>query len=200
MKNIAVFCASGKQYIEPFDHLVKELVRYCKKENIGVIYGGAKVGLMGLLADECIEERVPIIGIIPQGILDKELHHEGIEQLTITKTMYERKNGMYELSDAFVVLPGSLGTLDELFEVLCLSKLHIHDKAIGILNFQQFYDSIFAHFDKMIEQGFMDADVKNYFVVDNDIESLLNKMKSWERPKQSDLDKAVKLNNSAAPL
>jgi uncharacterized protein (TIGR00730 family) len=200
MKNIAVFCASGKQYIEPFGHLVKELVRYCKKENIGVIYGGAKVGLMGLLADECIEERVPIIGIIPQGILDKELHHEGIEQLTITKTMYERKNGMYELSDAFVVLPGSLGTLDELFEVLCLSKLHIHDKAIGILNFQQFYDSIFAHFDKMIEQGFMDADVKKYFVVDNDIESLLNKMKSWERPKQSDLDKAVKLNNSAAPL
>ena len=200
MKNIAVFCASGKQYIEPFGHLVKELVRYCKKENIGVIYGGAKVGLMGFLADECIEERVPIIGIIPQGILDKELHHEGIEQLNITKTMYERKNGMYELSDAFVVLPGSLGTLDELFEVLCLSKLHIHDKAIGILNFQQFYDSIFAHFDKMIEQGFMDADVKNYFVVDNDIESLLNKMKSWERPKQSDLDKAVKLNNSAAPL
>ena len=94
MKNIAVFCASGKQYIEPFGHLVKELVRYCKKENIGVIYGGAKVGLMGLLADECIEERVPIIGIIPQGILDKELHVDNYHSIFIYQNIIVVSNMM----------------------------------------------------------------------------------------------------------
>ena len=194
MKNIAVFCASGKQFVEPFGYLIDEIVSYCKAQEIEVIYGGAKVGLMGLLADKCISEKVQIKGIIPQNILDKELHHEGIEELRITETMYERKNAMYELSDAFVVLPGSLGTLDELFEVLCLSKLHIHNKAIGILNANHFYDAIFLHFEKMIQGGYMDADVLNYFVVDTEINSLLNKMKQWERPNESDLDKAVRVN------
>ncbi len=195
MKSIAVFCASGKQFIEPFSHLIDELVTYCKKKEITVIYGGAKVGLMGYLADKCLLKDVKITGIIPQNILDKELHHEGIEALRITETMYERKNAMYELSDAFVVLPGSLGTLDEMFEVLCLSKLHIHNKAIGILNANHFYDFIFAHIDKMIDMGFMDEDVKSYFIIETDIENLLDKMKLWERPSESDLDKAVQINS-----
>lgn len=191
MKNIAVFCASGSQFIEPFGYLIRDFVTYCKKENVHVVYGGAKVGLMGLLADQCIQENIIITGIIPESILGKELHHAGIENLRITATMYERKNQMYTLSDAFIVLPGSLGTLDELFEVLCLSKLHLHNKVIGILNADHFYDAILHHFNDMIKRGYMDEDVLNYFVIDTDMESLLSKMKAWERPLVSDLDKAV---------
>jgi uncharacterized protein (TIGR00730 family) len=191
MKNIAVFCASGSQFIQPFKYLVHDFVAYCKKENIHVVYGGAKVGLMGLLADQCLQENIPITGIIPESILGKELQHTGIENLRITATMYDRKNQMYQLADAFIVLPGSLGTLDELFEVLCLSKLHLHNKAIGILNADHFYDAILLHFNVMIQKGYMDEDVLHYFVIDTEIERLLNKMKAWERPLVSDLDKAV---------
>ena len=191
MKNIAVFCASGSQFIQPFGYLINDLVSYCKTAEISIVYGGAKVGLMGLLADQCLKENIPITGIIPESILNKELHHSGIEKLRITATMYERKNQMYQLSDAFMVLPGSLGTLDELFEVLCLSKLHLHNKAIGILNADHFYDAILLHFNEMIKKGFMDEDVLKYFVIDTKMEALLDKMKTWERPLLSDLDKAV---------
>lgn len=187
MKTICVFCASGKEYITPFSDGVIDFVAYCHQHKISVIYGGAKVGLMGLLADQCIAKNVPITGIITTQIASFELQHDGVIDMHISETMHTRKRHMYDLSDAFVVFPGSIGTLDEFFEVLCWSKLHIHHKAIGIYNLRNYYDGIVQFLQSKIEQNLMDADILDYFVVDDNLDILMQKMTVWRRPTRSNL-------------
>lgn len=189
LNKICVFCASGKEFIVPFKEVAISLVHACKKNEIGIIYGGAKVGLMGLIADTCLALEVPITGIITEQIASFELQHEQVKEMHISENMHTRKKHMYELSDGFVVLPGSIGTLDEFFEVLCWSKLHIHNKPIGILNSKNYYDLIFQFISEKISQNLMESDIEDYFIVANDIDDLLIKMANWQRPIDSNLVK-----------
>ncbi len=192
MKNICVFCASGKEFITPFQDGVIDLVRYAKANNISFIYGGAKVGLMGLLADSCISGGVPITGIITEQIAQFELQHDGVISMHISANMHTRKKHMYDLSDAFIVLPGSIGTLDEFFEILCWSKLHIHQKPIGVLNLKNYYDTLLQFIHEKIDQQLMDADILDYFVQSSSLDDLMILMQDWKCPKSSNLEKESK--------
>ena len=187
MRTICIFCASGKEYIAPFASKTDELVSYCSANNISIIYGGAKVGLMGYVADSCHKMNVPITGIITEQIVAHELQHENVSPMHITNDMHSRKKMMYDLSDAFIVLPGSIGTLDEFFEVLCWSKIHIHEKPIGVFNIDGYYDKLIEFIEEKVAQKLMDADILNYFEIDSDVLNLLNKMRQWERPTHSNL-------------
>ena len=189
LKNICVFCASGKEYIKLFEEGAKKLVVACKKNNIGIIYGGAKVGLMGVIADSCIANNVAITGIITEQIASFELQHEAVKEMHISDNMHTRKKHMYDLSDGFIVLPGSIGTLDEFFEVLCWSKLHIHKKPIGLLNLSHYYDTLLQFIDEKIALNLMDSDIKDYFITEENEEILLSKMYLWKSPMDSNLKK-----------
>jgi uncharacterized protein (TIGR00730 family) len=144
---------------------------------------------MGLLADTCLQERVPITGIITEHIAQFELQHEGVLSMHISETMHTRKKHMYDISDAFIVLPGSVGTLDEFFEILCWSKLHIHHKAIGVLNLNNYYGTLLQFIQEKIDQKLMDIDILEYFVVASTVDELMGLMKHWEAPKISNLKK-----------
>lgn len=189
MKRICVFCASGKEYIDPFSEGVDYLVNYCKKLQLEVVYGGANVGLMGYLADCCIQKGVPITGIITTQIAKHELQHEQVTDMHVSANMHTRKMHMYEISDAFIVLPGSIGTLDEFFEVLCWSKLHIHSKPIAIYNINNYYGTLLQFIDEKVDQKLMDRDIRDYFIVEENIDRLFEKALSWQRPIHSNLQK-----------
>lgn len=184
---ICVFCASGKEYIPVFAETVNDIVHVCAEQKISIVYGGAKVGLMGLLADYCLEKGVAIQGVITEQIAAFELQHTEVKSMHIADSMHNRKHEMYRLCDAFVVLPGSIGTLDELFEVLCWSKLHIHNKPIGILNSKGYYDTLLLFIQEKTEQGLMEKAILNYCVIDTEASSLLQKMRHWQRPTESNL-------------
>jgi len=125
------------------------------KTNIALIYGGGKVGLMGVIADEVMRLGGQVTGIIPKALLDWEVGHHGLTQLHVVKDMHERKAMMAELSDGFIAMPGGIGTLEELFETLTWAQLGFHDKPIGLLNSAGFYDSLLAFIEQVVKQGFL---------------------------------------------
>lgn len=155
IKRIAVFCGSslGRNLLYRQDSLV--LARLMHKHGIGLVYGGGNIGLMGILADEILRLGGEVIGVIPKKLVDLEVAHTGLTQLLIVDSMLERKTRMMELSDAFVILPGGMGTLDELFEVLTYKQLGYHKKSIALLNANGFYDPFLTLLKNLTAEGFL---------------------------------------------
>lgn len=155
MKNICVFCGSAsganKNYTEMASALGVELV----KRNLGLVYGGASIGVMSAVANGCLENGGKVFGIIPQSIRDLEVGHEGITQLEVVDTMHERKARMYDLSDAFFALPGGIGTLDELCEIVTWAQLQYHDKPCYVINYNGFFDHLVRHLEYINKEGFL---------------------------------------------
>lgn len=141
-KYLCVFCGSSNNVDNKFFGLARQLGQLMAKNNIGLVYGGASVGLMGELADAVLDNGGNVIGVIPKSLVDMEVAHEKLDELIVVNSMHERKNMMYEKSDAFVALPGGFGTLDELFEILTWRQLNFHHKEIMILNFDDYFQSI----------------------------------------------------------
>jgi len=125
---------------------------------VGLVYGGATVGVMGALADAVLNGKGEVLGVIPECLIEKEVAHYKVTQLHIVKTMHDRKKMMYDLSDAFLVIPGGMGTLDEMFEVLTWSQLKLHSKPIYLLNEFGFYDALLSYLQHSHEQGFIRAE------------------------------------------
>src|SRR5580698_1276143 len=163
IRNVAVFCASANGSNPVYKAEAEELGRALATRNIGIVYGGAKVGLMCAVAEAALALNGRVIGVIPEVLVDLEVAHHGISELHVTETMHTRKALMAEKSDAFIALPGGFGTFEELFEVLAWQTLKIHAKPVLLLNTNGFYDQLLAFLDHCVEQGMLRA--KNRSIV-----------------------------------
>ena len=170
---MAVFCGSKNGNNPVYTEHAKELGKLLAKNNITLIYGGGSTGIMGAVADAMMESGGKVIGIITKKLVDWEHQHEGITDLSIVDDMHIRKQKMYDLCDAAVILPGGVGTLDEFFEMVTWNQLSIHDKKIYIINSDNFFDFLLKHIQQMEKQGFLYESVLERITVLDEPEQLL---------------------------
>ena len=182
IKTLCVYCGSSlgrqQEYLESARVLAEELV----KRDIDLVYGGASVGIMGEIADTVLAAGGNAIGVIPQSLVDKEVSHQGLTQLHIVDSMHKRKSKMIEISDAFVALPGGMGTLEEMFEVLTWSQLGFHQKPCALLNVNGYYNHLSAFLNHAVAEEFIKAEHKNMLIVDDSPIALLNAIEAYEAP------------------
>jgi uncharacterized protein (TIGR00730 family) len=153
------------------------------KEGIGLVYGGGHVGLMGIVADAVLANGGKAVGVIPRALWDREVGHRGLTEIHIVETMHERKAMMASLADAFVALPGGLGTLEEIFEVWTWAQLGIHDKPLGFLEVAGFYGPLLEFLDRGVDAGFVRAKYRGMAIVDSDPVALLRGLTAYEPPR-----------------
>lgn len=179
MKNISVFCAAstGKDTIYAVQATLTG--KTIARRGYGLVYGGARIGLMGAVAEGALSEGGKVIGVLPDFMRDKEVQHNSLTELIGVENMHERKMMMHKLSEGVIALPGGYGTLEELFEMLTWAQLSIHTKPIGILNIEGYYDPMITLFDTMVDRGFLKSVYRDFILMDNNIESLLDKMENY---------------------
>jgi uncharacterized protein (TIGR00730 family) len=187
MKSIVVFCGSSEGYNECYREAAYELGQTLAGRNIAVIYGGAKVGLMGALADGVLHNGGKIVGVIPTFLQTKEVAHDGLTELITVHTMHDRKLKMHELSDGIIAMPGGWGTMEELFEMMTWSQLGLHRKPIGLLNVNGYYDALVALCSNMVQEGFLNENVKATLLSNESINDLLEQMESYVAPDAASL-------------
>jgi uncharacterized protein (TIGR00730 family) len=173
INSLAVFCGSKNGNNPVYAEHAKELGKLLAKNNITLIYGGGSTGIMGAVADAMMESGGKVIGIITKKLVDWEHQHKGITDLSIVDDMHIRKQKMYDLCDAAVILPGGVGTLDEFFEMVTWNQLSIHDKKIYIINSDNFFDFLLKHIQQMEKQGFLYESVLERITVLDEPEQLL---------------------------
>jgi hypothetical protein len=173
VKNVAIFCASANGANPVYAVAAAELARALAKRNVGIVYGGANVGLMHVVAEAALAEGGTVVGVIPSLLVDAEVAHPGITELHITDSMHSRKALMSERSDAFIALPGGFGTLEELFEVLAWQTLKIHVKPVFLLNVEGFYDKLLAFLDHCVEEGMLKERSRGIVNVASGIDEML---------------------------
>ena len=183
MNKIAVFCGSSLGFNSIYRDAAKELGNYFVNHNIGLVYGGGKLGMMGVIADEILSKNGEVIGVIPKILEKVEVIHPGVEEMIICKNMSERKVIMSKLIDGYITLPGGFGTLDELFEALTLSQLQIEQKPVGLLNINGFFDAILLQLDKMVKEGFLKEINRKMLIVADSVDDLMQKMNAYKAPK-----------------
>jgi hypothetical protein len=179
MKSIAVFCGASMSNDSILNMKAIEFGKLLALKNIQLVYGGAKIGLMGNIANGVLENRGKVIGVIPDFLTSKEVVHESLTELIITETMHERKLKMHEISDGIIALPGGFGTLEELFEMLSWAQLGLHKKPIGVLNINGFYDDLLSFIEVMIEKELLKPSYKKLVLVANNADKLLEKMNNF---------------------
>lgn len=165
---ICIFCGANASIDPEVEVQVKKITSHFAQHQVGLIYGGAGIGIMGSLATELINKGGEVIGVIPQHLMKKEIAHGGLEKLHVVKDMHERKKMMYELSDAFLIFPGGMGTLDELFEILTWRQLGLHKKPIAIFNINHYFDHLLSFLDHAVEKGLIKASDRELLFASND--------------------------------
>lgn len=155
MSKICVFCGSSMGFDDIYRRKALELADYLIEKGHSLVYGGADVGLMKIIADRMLEAGMEVIGVMPQYLVDKEVSHKGITKLHIVESMAERKNLLIEISDAFIAMPGGFGTLDELAEVLVLDQLQIISKPLGLYNVNDYFDFLIQFIEVGVAEGFV---------------------------------------------
>jgi uncharacterized protein (TIGR00730 family) len=182
MRRLCVYCGSNPGSQPDYTEAAKNLARALVERNIEVVYGGASVGIMGVLANAILAEGGHVIGIIPQTLVDKEVAHPGLSDLRVVKSMHERKTLMAELSDGFIALPGGLGTLEELFEVLTWALLGLHQKPCGLLNICDYYRSLIDFLDHAVAEKFIKDVHRAMLLVEEQPERLLERFERYQAP------------------
>lgn len=182
MKRITVFCGSSIGTDEAFKQEAILLGETLADQKIGLVYGGARVGIMGAVADGVLNAGGEVIGVIPQFLRTKEVAHENLTELIMVKTMHERKTKMHELCDGVIALPGGFGTMEELFEMLTWAQLGLHQKPIGLLNTNGFYDDLIQLVKNMVNKGFLKQINQEMLIVSDDVKNLLGKMSNYKAP------------------
>ncbi|UAM96865.1 TIGR00730 family Rossman fold protein [Polaribacter litorisediminis] len=185
MNKVVVFCGSSLGFNPVYREAATDLGNYFVKNNIGLVYGGGKIGMMGIVSDTILGKNGEVIGVVPKLLEKEEVVHAGVEQMIVCKKMSERKVIMSKLVDGYITLPGGFGTLDELFEVLTLNQLHIEQKPVGLLNINGFFDAILLQIDKMIEEGYVKPENKNLLIIEDSVDKLLEKMNTYKAPKKN---------------
>lgn len=180
IKSIAVFCASSDGVDKTIYRGAYEVGEFLAKNNIEVVYGGSKLGLMGQVAKGALDNNGKVTGVIPDFLKTKEVVHTQLSYLITTQDMHERKLKMHDLSDGFIALPGGFGTLEELFEILTWGQLGLHRKPIGILNINNFYDDLLTMLHKMVTKKLLKEENLSLVIVSDNIENLLQKMKDFK--------------------
>lgn len=192
LKSLCVYCGSSPGASPVYAEAARSLAREMVNEGIALVYGGGDVGLMGVIADEVMRLGGHATGVIPQALMDKEVGHHGLTQLHVVKDMHERKAMMAELSDGFIAMPGGIGTLEELFEALTWAQLGFHDKPIGLLNVDGFYDGLIQFIGHIVTQRFLKEEHASLMMHASDAPALLAKLKSFEPATHSKwLDRAT---------
>ena len=183
LKKIVVFCGSSLGFSPIYKEAAVTLGNYFVKNKISLVYGGGKIGMMGMLADTILAQNGEVIGVIPKLLEKEEVVHAGVEEMIVCKKMSERKVIMSKLVDGYITLPGGFGTLDELFEALTLGQLQIEQKPIGLLNVNGFFDAVLLQLDKMVEEGYLKPAGRNLLLVANSVKELMQKMDAYKAPK-----------------
>jgi len=182
MKRIVVFCGSSSGTDPVFAARAYETGKLLAQQGIGLVYGGARVGLMGAVADGALEHGGEVIGVLPRFLSGKEIGHSGLTDLIIVDSMHERKTKMHELSDGVVTLPGGFGTMEEVFEMVTWGQLGIHKKPVGVLNVDGFYNDLSELLETMVRKGFLKAENQRMLLFADTIEELLEKMRNYQAP------------------
>lgn len=184
MKRVVVFCGSSLGYKSVYKSAATALGHYFAKHQIGLVYGGGKIGMMGVLADAILAQQGEVIGVIPKLLQKEEVMHPKVEEMIVCKTMSKRKVLMSQLADGYITLPGGFGTLDEMFEVLTLNQLQIEQKPVGLLNVNGFFDAVLLQIDKMVDEGYVRPENKKLLIVADSVEVLMTKMQQYSAPKK----------------
>lgn len=182
MKKICVFCGSSVGANPIYAESARELGRVLIQQKLGLVYGGGRVGLMGILADTVLAEGGEVIGILPQGLFTKEVAHEGLTEIRFVGSMHQRKAMMVELSDGFVALPGGYGTTEEFCEVITWAQLGIHQKPCGLLNIEGYFTYLLKFLDYTVQERFLRPEHRSLVLEDTNPESLLSKMRAFTPP------------------
>ena len=182
MNKIVVFCGSSLGFNPVYKEAAIELGNYFVKNKIGLVYGGGKIGMMGVIADTILTQNGDVIGVIPKLLEKEEVVHSGVEEMIVCKNMSERKVIMSKLIDGYITLPGGFGTLDELFEALTLNQLHIEQKPVGLLNINGFFDATLLQLDKMVEEGYLKPQNRKMLLIGASVNELMQKMNNYKVP------------------
>lgn len=182
MKRIAVFCGSSPGKAPHYAELARHVGATLAQRGYGLVYGGGRMGLMGAVADGALDAGGEVIGVIPKALLDAELAHHGCTVLEVVDTMHERKARFTELSDGFITLPGGIGTMEELWEVLSWAQIGYHNKPVGLLNARGYYDHLLTLYDHLIAEGFVRAQHRELLIHDATLDGLLAKLIAHEPP------------------
>ncbi|MDX5585166.1 MAG: TIGR00730 family Rossman fold protein [Aureibaculum sp.] len=191
MERIAVFCGSSAGYNRIYANEAKKLGVYMATNNIGLVYGGGKIGIMGALADSVLENKGEVIGVIPDMLRHVEVVHTKITEMIVTKKMSKRKVTISKLVSGYIALAGGFGTLDEIFEAMTLGQLGIEKKPVGILNTNGYFDHLLKQLDVMVKEGFLKSSNRNMVIVSNSVEELIFQMNNYKAPDVSKIVKPV---------
>jgi uncharacterized protein (TIGR00730 family) len=182
IRRICVYCGANTGARPAYAEAARRLGQFLGERGLGLVYGGGNVGLMGVLADAALLAGAEVIGVIPRALMARELGHQGITELRVVETMHERKAAMAEFADAFIALPGGLGTLDELFEAMTWAQLGLHQKPIGLLEVDGFFAPLVAYLDRAVTEGFVWAEHRAALTVASDPEVLLERFTTYQAP------------------
>jgi uncharacterized protein (TIGR00730 family) len=180
VRRVGVFCGSSPGARPAYAEATAQLARVLVAEGLGLVYGGANVGLMGTLADTVLAEEGEVIGVIPRALVEKEIAHNGLSDLRVVGSMHERKALMADLSDAFVALPGGLGTLEELLEIYTWAQLGLHQKACALLDVEGYYAGVAAFLSHAVEERFLREEHRAMLIVEREPRTLIESLDSFE--------------------
>ena len=182
MKNICVYCGSSLGRQEAYASAARELARALVDRKLGLVYGGASVGIMGVVADAVLQLGGKAVGVIPEALARKEIAHQHLTELHVTQSMHERKTLMADLSDGFIALPGGIGTLEEIFEIWTWAQLGIHAKPCGVLNVAGYFDSLTTFLDHAAAEQFVKPPHRSLLIVEQQAQALLDRFARYEAP------------------
>lgn len=182
MKRLCVFAGSSAGEAPQYQSIATDLGRALADRQIGLVYGGARVGLMGVVADAVLASAGQVVGVIPEALVAREVAHPGLSDLRIVGSMHERKAVMAELSDGFIALPGGWGTLEEFFEVLTWGQLGLHRKPCGLLNARGYFDGLLSFVDHSIQEGFVRSEYRAMISVATSAGELIDLLTTYEPP------------------
>lgn len=182
MRRVCVFCGSSEGTRPEYRLAAQQVGRLLAERGIELVYGGGRVGLMGAVADACLSAGGRVIGVIPQGLVDREVGHRGLTELHVVKSMHERKSFMADLAEGFLCLPGGYGTWDEFCEILTWAQLGLHKHACGLLNVAGYYDPLLAMADRAYAEGFVHGANRRLILAEEDAERLLDRMAEYVAP------------------
>ncbi|SDU06493.1 hypothetical protein SAMN05216210_1545 [Halopseudomonas salegens] len=180
---ICVFCGSSAGNHPVYVEAAQQLGTALAKAGIGLVYGGAQVGLMGAVADAALAAGGEVIGVIPRHLVERELAHEGLSELREVNSMHERKAMMADLSDGFIALPGGVGTFEELFEIWTWAQLGHHQKPCALLNIGDYYNKLIGFLDHAMNEGFIKQPYREMLIVASNVDTVLARVQAYEAPK-----------------
>ena len=182
LQSICVYCGASFGELADYRRAAEQVGAALAQRDIRLVYGGGQVGLMGVVADACLDAGGRVTGVIPDFLDKKEIAHPRVDDMHIVSSMHERKLKMAEAADAFIALPGGIGTMEELFEVWTWSQLGRHEKPVGVLNVQGYYDPLLTFLDGMRDNGFVEAKHRAMLMEAEDVNALIDAMIGYEHP------------------